>query len=572
MSDLENIDNSGSKARNLLGKINNRFTSSFTPEDRETLDLLLNNTKAALLASKKAKNKDTDEFMASRKEAMDILKQVKKITAHAESGGKKSKSTRDEMKSLISKSNEYIEDLSKDEGVSKLEKTERVKREKAGGADLNARGLVDALAASTGLGKVPTLISGIKNDLIPQIKSTVEYVRDVPSKISNFSKSAHESAIAIKDGITNLPKNIKETAAKAKNKIAEFKESVKRNKTLKGLILAVSMNTDLMRDTSKKYLKSSKKLIKATKNLTVMIFRSIFSRLMSFGKGLFKGMKSLGGKGLGALGRGAKGAGKLATKAGGGLLAGAKGLGKVALKGAKALPVVGQVLAAGMAGYDAFSGFKDAARISGKKEGDVTTADRFKAATSSVVSGLTFGLLDDTSVFKKIEEFGKLFTGKEGILTKIGDFISKIKNNSVVKSVTEAITGLVDFIKSIPTKIKEFMTGGISKVGDAGKAVFNKGKAFLSKAADNPLGAISSLFSSGDTTKASPKMAAASSPVTKGFKAVQRANKEKEARQAQVIAKVVSNKESKSPDTTKQIRTRNDSLELSFLNSLLAEN
>ena len=87
-------------------------------------------------------------------------------------------------------------------------------------------------------------------------------------------------------------------------------------------------------------------------------------------------------------------------KAGAGLLKG----------GAKAIPGVGLAITAGMAAFDAYKGWNNAAEISGKNPEDVTTGDKVKSAAASALSGLTFGLVDSQTMFKgvdKMAEWGK---------------------------------------------------------------------------------------------------------------------------------------------------------------------
>lgn len=92
---------------------------------------------------------------------------------------------------------------------------------------------------------------------------------------------------------------------------------------------------------------------------------------------------------MGSIASRATGAARRATTAvasrGGSVL---RGLGKVArvgLRAGKAIPVVGQALALGMGAYDAFTGFN--------ADPNATTGQKFKNAGSSMLSGLTFGLL-----------------------------------------------------------------------------------------------------------------------------------------------------------------------------------
>lgn len=67
----------------------------------------------------------------------------------------------------------------------------------------------------------------------------------------------------------------------------------------------------------------------------------------------------------------------------------------------KAVPGLGLAVTAGMAAFDAVDGWKNAANISGKDEKDLTTGDKVQAATASVLSGLTFGLVDSKKMYER---------------------------------------------------------------------------------------------------------------------------------------------------------------------------
>jgi hypothetical protein len=56
-----------------------------------------------------------------------------------------------------------------------------------------------------------------------------------------------------------------------------------------------------------------------------------------------------------------------------------------------------------MAAFDAVDGWKNAASITGKDESQLTTTDKFQAATASVLSGLTFGLVDSKQMYERNE-------------------------------------------------------------------------------------------------------------------------------------------------------------------------
>lgn len=124
------------------------------------------------------------------------------------------------------------------------------------------------------------------------------------------------------------------------------------------------------------------------------------------GPGILDMAGALGKRGLkaasGAIGRAGKGiastVGSVATKAApaaGGLL---KGAGRVL--GKAALP-----LAAGMALYDGVTGYQDAAENLGIEGREATTGEKASSAAGSVVSGLTFGLVDKKDASKGIANF-----------------------------------------------------------------------------------------------------------------------------------------------------------------------
>lgn len=183
-----------------------------------------------------------------------------------------------------------------------------------------------------------------------------------------------------------------------------------------------------------KNAKRHKELVRAVKDnkrgmMDRMLDRMAFGGgLPGFGRGGRIGGRLGGGGILGRVGRGAAGAaGTVATaggvaakmgggllskaggaaKAGGGILAKAGGLagmggrllGKGALNAAKAIPIAGQLLAAGMAIYDGFNGWNDKdmhKQAFGLKDGqEATTGQKASAALANVLDlgGLGTGLL-----------------------------------------------------------------------------------------------------------------------------------------------------------------------------------
>ena len=129
--------------------------------------------------------------------------------------------------------------------------------------------------------------------------------------------------------------------------------------------------------------KTTKKLLRPVRNLKA------------------KGLRFMRAKNLKGGAKLAQGAVKGISKVGGVLKGGSKLLGGVAKGAMKAIPGVGLALTAISAGVDAYKGWKNAAAISGKDPDKVTTGDKVKAATASALSGLTFGLVDSQTMFKR---------------------------------------------------------------------------------------------------------------------------------------------------------------------------
>lgn len=116
-------------------------------------------------------------------------------------------------------------------------------------------------------------------------------------------------------------------------------------------------------------------------------------------------VSSVVSKAGGILGTAAEAGGSLLSKVApvastaGGFLGKVGGLAKGVL-GKAALP-----LAAGMAVYDGVTGYRDAAENLGIEGREATTGEKASSAAGSVVSGLTFGLLDKKTASKGIASF-----------------------------------------------------------------------------------------------------------------------------------------------------------------------
>ncbi|MCP4526695.1 MAG: hypothetical protein GY833_12395 [Aestuariibacter sp.] len=150
--------------------------------------------------------------------------------------------------------------------------------------------------------------------------------------------------------------------------------------------------------------------------------KGFLGNIASKGAGLLGGAGGVGGalsKGKGFLGNiASKGAGLLGGA--GGLLGGVGGgIASVAggasglLKGAGSLAkgVLGKVplLAPLMAAYDGFNGWNNAGSNFGLEEGqEATTGQKMSSALGGIVSGLSFGLLDEGSVSRGIHSAGSM--------------------------------------------------------------------------------------------------------------------------------------------------------------------
>lgn len=159
----------------------------------------------------------------------------------------------------------------------------------------------------------------------------------------------------------------------------------------------------------------------------------------------------------------------------GGLMSGPKlaSLGKVALKGAKFLPIVGQIVTAMSGIFDAFSGWTNAGKILGKAEKDLTTMDRVRAASASLLSGLTFGIIDVESCLGFIDRIGEMF-GK--IWHKTTNFIK-----GAAKKLGEIIPNFVDYVmQSIYDLLPEPLQKGLDKA----KGWYNSAKESVSSGLD----------------------------------------------------------------------------------------
>lgn len=157
-----------------------------------------------------------------------------------------------------------------------------------------------------------------------------------------------------------------------------------------------------------------------------------------------------------------KSATRLAAKVGGRGLAKtvAGGIGTAAKFSRFAGPV-GLAITAGMAAMDASKGWANAGEIAGLKPGQkASTGQKFGAAASSVLSGLSFGLVDAKSIYgagKSVKN--ALFGGKD----KITGEEKKGFLNSTAGKIMMSATGPVGLIADVLINKKSSMLGTIGK-------------------------------------------------------------------------------------------------------------
>ena len=201
--------------------------------------------------------------------------------------------------------------------------------------------------------------------------------------------------------------------------------------------------------------------------------------------------------GAAALGAGGLALGGRAAGGAGGLLKGLGGLAGKAAGFAKFLGPLGATIAIGKGIFDAVDGFNRAADIAGLKEGEEATfGQKIQAAASSSLSGLTFGLLDEKTIFQGIESVkgslsdGVSFLGEKA--TAIWDSVSSSFTSDNIKSVASStLSGLTfgllspETISSGIDKVSSTLSDGVSAVGD-----------FAKKAWEDPMGTLTGALSS----------------------------------------------------------------------------
>jgi len=140
---------------------------------------------------------------------------------------------------------------------------------------------------------------------------------------------------------------------------------------------------------------------------------------------------------------------------------GAGALGKLG-KGALNLGRVGGKLflplALGLSAYDAFQGWSNASEILDTPEEEITTAQKLATATGSLVSGLSFGLLDTKDVSKNIiDAFKDDEAEKEEVKTNKHEYKRELTEfeKETIKNSENTITQITEKIITIEKQIQE---------------------------------------------------------------------------------------------------------------------
>lgn len=205
---------------------------------------------------------------------------------------------------------------------------------------------------------------------------------------------------------------------------------------------------------------------------------TLFKKLPGSGK-LIGGVAALGGgllgKFKGAGGGLLEGGGKLASKAVGatgeaisavpGFLGkGAGALGSLAKGATKLLGKLALPLAIIMGALDFFEGFSNAAEIAGIDDPSKLSLGRKTiAGIASMISGLTFGLIDAKDLFQTLDKGIDFLIGKDGILSKIGNYFSNMFTR-VSKVFSNFFGGAKDIFANLGGGMKEFGKSMIDKI------------------------------------------------------------------------------------------------------------
>lgn len=171
--------------------------------------------------------------------------------------------------------------------------------------------------------------------------------------------------------------------------------------------------------------------------------------------------------------------------------------------GIKAVPFIGQIITVVMTLWDFFEGFGDdeASETIGKAKDLLTFWDKFKSGISSVLSGLTFGLISSKTIYENVikpmsssiskltdslmsmipdwlKNFGSAFldffslSGEKSIVTKVKKGFSSlwesIKNGvsyafSSMKTIANSLWSMLpNTLKDIASKVADYLTMGLS--------------------------------------------------------------------------------------------------------------
>ncbi|QPB08518.1 putative glycoside hydrolase [Vibrio phage Va2] len=176
-----------------------------------------------------------------------------------------------------------------------------------------------------------------------------------------------------------------------------------------------------------------------------------------------------------------------------------KTLGKFLGKSLKFVPVIGTIVQGAMSIFDAFEGWDNASSITGKSEEALTTMDRVKAASASVMSGLTLGLVDVQTAFGMVDKAWNWITGWwDKITTFMSDLGGKLEEalktlmeelwNKVTEFIPDSIKNLSDFevpglsdlsekvsdkVEEVSTSVKESASEAWNEVTDASSRAYN---------------------------------------------------------------------------------------------------
>lgn len=194
---------------------------------------------------------------------------------------------------------------------------------------------------------------------------------------------------------------------------------------------------------------------------TKTLFRAPLDLIKSAGRPIFRGVANAGkfvGEFLKPLANLAK-------------LGSFSGLGKAALgvlKIGKVIPVVGEVIMAGLSVLDAFNGWKDADKILGKDKSLLTINDKVVSSYATLINGLSFGLADYLSQKAGYKNYAVVTEQAEKNVRDLGISIGNLSSALVVYSgakITDAYKSiqsllpssdqLIADLKNLPTTVTQ---------------------------------------------------------------------------------------------------------------------